>query len=295
VIRSCPTEVWQPGSAGGRAMCYAAALLIGVTATAAAPAHAQVSAGMRVQDISINAAIGLVTATAWSLVRGHGFSDGAVRGLVGGAATGVGRQVAASPFNGSGFAGREISALGISLITSTGDGHLTLSFPVGPVQLQLVDGNRFDWRVNAADAIAVAVNSVHAGTRLDARLSLSSGTFVFRDPRDSFRTSSGEAAAFEFSQSIMLGRSAFQESSHVPRVLYHENVHVLQDDYLADAVTNPIERAWLSRTRIGKLFTRHFDLGLLSLPINGAANSVIPYAARPWEREAYALTPLHNY
>lgn len=247
------------------------------------------------QDVGINAAIGLVTATAWSLVRGHGFSDGVVRGLVGGAATGVGRQIAASPFSGSGFAGREVSAVGISLITSTGDDHLTLSFPVGPAELQLKDGNTFDWRVNVTDAIAVVVNSLHAGTHLDAGLSLSSGTFVFRDPRGSFRTSNGEAAASEFFQSIMLSQSAFSESSQVPKVLYHENVHVLQDDYLADAVSDPIENAWLNRTRIGKRITRHFDLGLLSLPINGVANSIIPYASRPWEREAYALTGRHNY
>jgi hypothetical protein len=274
-----------------RAMCYAVTLLIG----AAAPVHAQVSARMRTQDVCINAAIGLVTATAWSLVRGHGLSDGVTRGLVGGAAMGVGRQVAASPFSGSGFAGREISAVGISLITSPGDNHITLSFPVGPVELQLREGNRFDWRVNATDAIAAVINSAHAGTRLDARLSLSSGTFVFRDPQESFRTSSGEAAASEFFESIMLSQSAFHESSQFPRVLYHENVHVLQDDYLSDAVANPIETAWLSRTRIGKIITRHVDLGLLPLPINGVANSIIPYASRPWEREAYALTPRHNY
>ena len=78
-------------------------------------------------------------------------------------------------------------------------------------------------------------------------------------------------------------------------MLFHENVHVLQDDFLADAVANPVESALLNRTEIGRRITRHIDLGLLSLPINGIANSLIPYTSRPWEREAYALTPRHNY
>jgi hypothetical protein len=78
-------------------------------------------------------------------------------------------------------------------------------------------------------------------------------------------------------------------------VLFHENVHVLQDDYLANTVANPIERAVLERTEIGRRISRHVDIGLLSVPLNGLANGVVPYAARPWEREAYALTPRRDY
>lgn len=257
-------------------------------------AGAQVSVGMRAQDLGINAAIGVVTATAWSLIRGRGFAGGIQRGLIGGAATGIGRQVAASPFDGSGFVGREISGMGISLITSAGLERVTLSFPVGPVRIQLVDGHDLDWRVNATDAVAAVIRATHTGTRIDAGLSLSSGTFVFRDRRQSFHTSSGEADAAEFFESITLARSVFYETDH-PRVLYHENVHVLQNDYLANAVTNPFEVALLNRTAFGRLLTRHIDPGVLSVPVNILANNLVKYSARPWEREAYALTPLHNY
>lgn len=292
LIRSHLMAACYPSSTGRPMFCCAAAMLL---FGSAATMQAQVSAGMRAQDIGINAAIGLVTATAWSVVRGHGLVDGVGRGIMGGAAVGVGRQVAASPFSGSGFAGREISAIGISLITSTGSEHVTLSFPVGPVAIQLVNGRAFDWRVDATDAIAAVVQSASPGTRLDLGLSLSSGTFVFRDRREVLHTSSGEAAASEFFESIIIARSAFHGSARVPNVLLHENVHVLQDDYLTDAVANPIEDAWLNRTETGQRITRHIDLGLLSLSINGIANSLIRYSARPWEREAYALTPLHNY
>lgn len=251
---------------------------------------------MRVQDVGVNAAIGLVTASVWSIARGRGITGGAWRGIVGGATVSVGRQVAASPFSGSGFTGRQISAVGISLITSAGSDHdMTLSFPVGPVQLQLVNGHDFDWRINATDAVAAIIDATGKGTRLDASLSMSSGTFVFHSGRGTFHTAAGEATGSEFFERIELSSDAFDGSGKVPNVLFHENVHVLQNDYLANAVANPIERAILNRTYIGRRITRHVDIGLLSIPFNGIANGVVPYASRPWEREAYALTPRHDY
>lgn len=274
------------------AACAAAVLLM----MRAVPADGQVSGGMRAQDIGINAAMGLATATVWSIARGRGVGTGAMwRGIAGGAAMGIGRQIAASPFDGSGFIGREVSAAGISAITSAGKDHFTWSFPIGPVELQLVDGRTFDWRVNATYTIAAVLNATGKRTQLDGPLSLSSGTFVFRDSRATFHTSSGEASGSEFFGGIKLSENAFEGANGTPNVLFHENVHVLQDDYLAFAVANPIERAILDRVKFGRRITRHIDVGLLSLGFNGLANNIVPYSSRPWEREAYALTLRHNY
>ena len=264
-------------------------------ACTALPVSAQVSTGMRVQDLGVNAAIGAVTATLRSVARGRGFKRAALQGLIGGATIGVARQVAASPFSGSGFVGRELSAVGLSALTSAGSDHTTLAFPVGPVELQLIDGRAFDWRVNATYAVAAARNSMSRTAHIDATLSLYSGTFVFRDNRETLHTSNGEARGSEFFGGIKIAKSAFANSNGTPNVLYHENVHVLQDDYLALSVANPIERLILERTSIGRRITRHIDVGLLSLGLNGLANSLVPYESRPWEREAYALTPRHNY
>jgi hypothetical protein len=273
------------------AILAATVLLIGVPV----PVFAQVKTGVRAEDLGINAAIGLATASVWSLARGHGFKEAIWRGLIGGMTIGVARQVAASPFNGSGLIGREMSAAGISVITSAGSEHTTLAFPIGPVELQLVDGRVFDWRVNATYAAAAIINSVSRTTQIDSKLSLYSGTFVFRDDRETLHTSNGEARGSEFFGGIKLAKSAFNGSGGTPNVLFHENVHVLQDDYLALAVANPIERLILDRSAIGRRITRHIDVGLLSLGFNGLANGIVPYSARPWEREAYALTPRHNY
>lgn len=266
----------------------------------ATPGECQVSAGARAQDFGINAAIGVVTATAWSVARGRGVAglkSALGYGLVGGLTMSAARQVAASPFNGSGFVGREISAAGISLITSSGSDHVTLSFPVGPVALQFTDGKSFDWRVNALSAVDAVVNIARKQTRLDPSLSLSSGTFVFRDTRDTFTTGikgSTEAIGEEEVGNIELSKDAFYARG-APRALYHENVHVLQDDYFSEAVANPIERVILNQLHIGRLITRHVDLGILSSQLEVLANAAVPYDARPWEREAYMLTPQHDY
>lgn len=277
-------------------LCTAMALWTGY----ATPGQCQVSAGARAQDFGINAAIGVVTAAAWSVARGRGL-DGLESalgyGLAGGLAMSAARQVAASPFNGSGFVGREISAAGISLITSSGSDHVTLSFPVGPVRIQLKDGRLFDWRVNAVDAGDAIVNLVRKETRLDPGLSLSSGTFVFRDTRDSFTTGdkgSTEAIGEEELGNIKLAKDAFYARGE-PRALYHENVHVLQEDYFSETLANPVERAILNKLHIGRLITRHVDLGVLSPQLEVLADAAIPYDARPWEREAYLLTPQHDY
>jgi hypothetical protein len=279
--------------AGYSALCAVAAFSLGVST----PAKCQVSAGARVQDFGINAAIGVVTAAAWSLARGHGLTDALRNGLIGGATMAAGRQVAASPFNGSGFVGREISAAGISLITASGSDHVTVSFPIGPVRIQFKEGGALDWRVNATDAVDAIVNSVRSETRLDLGLSTSSGTFVFRDTRDTFTTGakgSIETIGEEELGNIKLARDAFYARGE-PKVLFHENVHVLQEDYFSEAVANPIENAILNRIHVSKRITRHIDLGLLSSQLELIANSAIPYSARPWEREAYSLTPLHDY
>ncbi|MEO7041090.1 MAG: hypothetical protein ABI035_02400 [Gemmatimonadaceae bacterium] len=282
--------LWR-NAAGTLKLIALSALLAG----SALPVSAQVSTNTRTEDIGINAAIGAVTATVWSIARGRGFKRAVLQGLIGGATIGVARQVAASPFSGSGLVGRELSAVGISALTTAGSDHTTLSFPIGPVELQLTDGRSFDWRVNATYAVAAVRNSVSRTTHIDATLSLYSGTFVFRDNRETLHTSNGEARGSEFFGGIKIAKSAFANSQGTPNVLYHENVHVLQDDYLAFAIANPIEKLILDQTSIGRRITRHIDVGLLSLGLNGLANSLVPYASRPWEREAYALTPRHNY
>lgn len=253
-----------------------------------------ISAGVRFENLAINMAIGSATGLVWAKIRHASEPKGALQGAAGGALMSVGRQIAATAFNGSGFVGREISATGVSLTATSGEPKTTLTFPVGPVSLAF-SRDSYDWRVNVADFIAIVGLSLSPNTRLDLGRSLSSGAAVFRDRHSSFgqRGDFDIMAISEFG-TIRLSRSAFAPFTGKTNVLYHENVHILQDDYFQDAIGLPVERELIQHLPFGRRFLRHLDLGVAGPMLEGAM-SPIPYESRPWEREAYALTANLRY
>ena len=253
-----------------------------------------ISAGVRFENLAINAAIGSVTGLAWAALRHAPKSKGALQGAAGGALMSVGKQIASTVFNGSGFVGREISAVGVSLTATSGEAKTTLSLPLGPLSLEF-SRDSYDWRVNAADFIAIVGLSVSPNTRLDLAKSLSSGAAVFNDRHSGF----GQRGDFDILAvtqlgTIRLSRSAFDPYTGKANVIYHENVHILQDDYFEEAIALPAEREAVQHLPFGRRFLRHLDLGALG-PTLEAAMAGIPYESRPWEREAYALTSNLKY
>jgi hypothetical protein len=247
-----------------------------------------ISAGSRLENLAINTAIGSVTGLVWAAIRHSPESKGALQGAAGGALMSIGRQVAATPFNGSGFVGREISATGVSLTATSGESKTTLSLPVGPVSLEC-SADSFDWRINAAEFIAIVGFSISPNTRFDLSKSLSSGAAVFEDRRSGFgRSGNFDITAVTQLGTIRLSGSAFGFSGKA-NVIYHENVHILQDDYFEEAIGLPVEREAIQHVPFGRRFLRHLDLGLTGPMLEGAMSG-IPYHSRPWEREAYSLT-----
>jgi hypothetical protein len=253
-----------------------------------------ISRGVRLENLGINTAIGSVTGLVWATIRHSSKTKSALQGAAGGALMSVGRQIAATPFNGSGFLGREISATGVSLTATSGEPKTALTFPVGPVSLAFSQDS-YDWRLNVADFIAIVGLSLSPNTRLDLGKSLSSGAAVFRDRHSSFgqRGDFDIMAISEFG-TVRLSRSAFDPFTGKANVVYHENVHILQDDYFQQAIALPAERQVIQHLPFGRRFLRHLDLGLTGPMLEGAM-SPIPYESRPWEREAYALTANLKY
>ena len=93
---------------------------------------------------------------------------------------------------------------------------------------------------------------------------------------------------------IRLSRSAIDPYTGKVNVIYHENVHILQDDYFEEAIGLQAEREAIQHLPFGRRFLRHFDLGLTGPMLEGAMSG-IPYQSRPWEREAYSLTANLHY
>jgi hypothetical protein len=249
----------------------------------------ELPASVRVQNLAINGAIGAVTGFAWASIRHAPKWKAIARGTAGGILASAGKQTASTPHRGFGFLGREISAVGVSLMASAGERQTRLSFPLGPVSVQYLDG-ACDWRINLTEFVATAAAGLSSNTSFDLGRSLSSGAPVFRDRRANFAQANGTYSAVTQLGTIRLSRSAFNFFTGDAYVIYHENVHVLQDDYFEEVIALPAERAALGHFSIGRHLVRHIDLGLLGPALETGMSGVIPYSSRPWEREAYALT-----
>jgi hypothetical protein len=262
---------------------------------AEATPQAQVTVRTRVEDVAINGVLGALTGVVWATIRDSRNWKAAEQGLVGGVLMSLGRQTAASPFNGSGFLGREVSAVGVSLITSVGERSTTFTFPVGPVSLEYGE-HEYDWRLNVTDFLLTIGMTFYPNTRLDVGKSLSSGVPVFRIRRIDFgQIGDVDLTAAQLAGTILLSRNAFDPLTGKADAIYHENVHILQEDYFEDAIALPAERAVIRPLPFGRRFLKHFDLGLLGPVLGGGISRLIPYQSRPWEREAYGLTANLKY
>ncbi|MGH7650537.1 MAG: hypothetical protein ACREMS_01715 [Gemmatimonadaceae bacterium] len=244
----------------------------------------------RITNLAINGAIGSVTGLVWASIRHSSKWKGLTQGAAGGLLMSAGRQIAATPFNGSGFLGREVSAVGVSLTASSGEEHTLFVFPIGPMSLEYGERS-WDWRLDVADFGALVGLAIASNTSLDLHRTLSSGVPVFRDRRASFgQVEDYTLTAITELGTIRLSQDAFTVLPGTANVIYHENVHILQDDFFEDAIGLPPERQAIEHLPFGRRFLRHLDLGLLGPCLVSGMSGLIPYKPRPWEREAYALT-----
>lgn len=263
----------------------AAMLLLPSIGAAQTPLHARAS------DAAINAAIGGATGAVTAALRGQSVWRGLQRGVAGGLVMAAGRQIAGTRATGMPVIGREISGVGISLVAAGGDSTIHYLFPVGPATIVVVPGQSVDWRLNIAQTVEMVALAVSPNTTFDASRSLAAGAPVFRDRRPHFGESRDNfAVGSEGLGAIRLAPEIFTSSGpETSRALAHESIHVMQEDFLNDAITLPIERAILQHVPFGRELTRHLDVGVLTLVLGNAATG-IQYKDRPWEREAYSLT-----
>jgi hypothetical protein len=256
---------------------------------------AQVTTRARTSDVLCNGAIGAITGVLTAAFRHRPIEREIARGLVGGGLISVGRQIAGAHTPGLGFIGREVSGIGVSLIASAGEPETTLSFPFGPLTIESRAG-QWNWRLNVASFVATVGLSLSPNTRLDVGRSFESGTPVFQDRRIGFGVSGPiQETGYELLGTIRLARDAFDPRTGATPVIYHENVHVLQDDYWNQSIALPTERWVLRHLHLGATFKNHFDLGLLGPASITLLNRAIPYSSRPWEKEAAAIGGKQTY
>lgn len=241
--RSTPTGAVAaaPGAVPGRP-ATAVLVLVAVVALSGAPAEAQdAGPGEHVEVAVLNVVAGGLTSTVAALLGGHDVIDAAVGGAVGGAGVYVGKRVAAQRFDGAGLLGRELAAVGTSVVLNAGEGRGWLEavwLPVGPLWLR-TGGSPLAARVNAVDVVMTVWATATPELKLDAARSLSTGALVFTTSLYAIRSGNEYLRGFTTGGVMVLGASV----DGFARTRSHEMIHVIQQDFMMRAWSHPLE-AW---------------------------------------------------
>lgn len=200
-----------------------------------------------VSDVGVagaNVVLGGLTAAATAAIRGHDISEAFLKGAAGGGITFVGKRTAVERFAGAGLLGREIASVGTSVVVNGGNGRGWLSevwLPLGPMWLQVRPAARLRARLDLADVGALIWAATRSELQFDLDRSISNGAPVFLAPRHRIEHDSKSVAGFTVGGIVAIGKTNLD----VEVVQRHENVHVIQHDYLLLTLSRPLEGwAW---------------------------------------------------
>lgn len=233
----------------------------------------------------LNAVLGGLTSSIGQTARGKSLSQGFSSGALGGALVYGGKAVSGQRFAGAGMLGRQASAVGSSIVANAAASRKPLDrvvLPLGVTRFYWHRAHRNSLRLKL-DVPATIASIYYARQRdvsLDVDRSFSAGAVVF--VRHDFSLSAGKHVL-----SVIKLRQDSRTTMEAS--LAHEQVHVLQTDFSFVAWSEPAERWLLSKTRVGRTLGRYADFRLDALVLAGL-NGIVPYANRPWEREAFFLS-----
>ena len=260
------------------------------------PVHEHIRAPLsgrdRVAHLAVNGALGGFSAAMFALARGKNPWRAAVVGFGGGVTMGAGKQLAGRRFDGAGLLGRQLAAVGTSVVRSASEDTIVAILPVGPMTFEIRPSavDRVRPRVNLMSTATVLYYVIRADTRIDVGASLAAGTPVFRFPTETVTTRDGIIFGRMDFGTIVLGTASSELEERQRMTLPHESIHVVQYDFLEQALSLPPERAILRKLGASEGFVRHVDLGIISVMLAGVLQMHMDYDDRPWEREAVILT-----
>lgn len=208
-----------------------------------------------------NVVAGALTAAATAAIRGQAVAEAFLKGAVGGGVVYVGKRVAVEPLGGTGLLGRQIAGVGSSIVANGGAGNSWLSevwLPLGPAWIQVVPEARRQVRVNLADVGAILWAATRSELRFDVERSLSNGSAVFVAPGHRLQSDEKRVGGLATGGVVVLG----YDEGDIEQVQRHENVHVIQHDYLLHTIGRPFERSAWSRITHRSI---PVDIGLLPL------------------------------
>jgi hypothetical protein len=242
-------------------------------------------------SLSANALLGGITSGVTRALGGGSFRDGFLDGLPGGAAVYAGKRLASERLDGAGLLGRQVAAVGTSMVVNAGEGAALfdrLLLPVGPIRLELAPGSGWSLRLDPAALAWIIYGIAEPELTFDAGDSFSGGTAIFR--------TSGKLISFDGAEPHAAGvtKAGVVYVADVPayggrafeRALTHERIHAIQQDFFAAAWTDPLGRALLGRTRVTRRVAGVLTFNLATELLMGIGQLIPEHRDRPWEIES---------
>lgn len=248
-----------------------------------------------VSTLTLNALLGGVTAGTVRALRGGSFAEGFAIGAAGGALVYAGKRVAVEGWSGAGLAGREIAAVGTSIVRNTADGRpplqrVMLPLWIGRVYVTTSPRLAVQPRVDLATTAFTVYQALDRNSRLDLSRTLSAGAPVFRvytDEAEWMGYQRGGVILLRYSPAHRGSEDPYPQDLLIPleRSAAHERVHVAQLDQAFLLVSAPVEDWLMARTPAARRVHRWADPGVVAAALY-LPEILIPYDQRPWEREA---------
>mgnify|MGYP001214727513 FL=1 len=267
--------------------------LIAVSIANPPRAEAQATLSGELTVLSVNALIGGLTSGLVSAARGESFLDACRGGIAGGSLQYLGKRLTTASVPGAGLAGRLIGSTGASMIRNSAGGRGALDrviVAVGPIVFDwttVADSQRLAARLHLGRAIFLGRMIANDDLEFDWAESLSAGAPVFRAPGRVIQGTNGSTAGgLELWGVISLSDRSIMPPLDYSRLLSHERVHLVQDDFLNVAWADPIEDRLIEAVPHGETIVRYIDVGGMYMVIAGMLNLSLPYEDRPWENEA---------
>jgi hypothetical protein len=239
-----------------------------------------------------NALLGGLSAGVLHKVRGGDFGRAFLKGLAGGAVVYGGKRVAAERFGGAGLVGRELAAVGSSMVRNAGEGRGTLEqvvLPVGPLWVRLQSARPFvRAQVDVVSLGWLLYGLTESELRFDAGMSLSAGTPVFLTHNrivlaDSDTAHAGGTVAPGV---LVLADVPLFGREFARRTFEHERIHALQLDQIFMTMTDPVTDAAMLRVPGLRRLEPWIEINLSGYLLSWLIGRVPEHLERPWETEA---------
>jgi hypothetical protein len=244
-------------------------------------------------SLGANAFLGALTAGLLREFRGGSFTDGFVKGALGGTISYAGKRLAAERFDGAGLIGRQIAAVVASAARNAGMDvpvfqHITL--PLGPVWVDVfrAEGTRFSARVDPAALGWIVYGILEPELDFDGGETLSSGGAVFRTDGKmlSFGEDSVHASGVTNAGVVYIAGVEAFGPERKRRTETHERIHVLQQDQLAIVWTAPLGEWAMRKTTLLGPVAPHLAVNFSTEIMRLLAPLFDTHEDRPWELEA---------